>query len=201
MPIPIGIQSKAMGVDLFYAPLSPACLDLLRSPTANRSRNAFEQSLLLLMRSMIPAQLKVILLADRGFGRTELARFCQTHGFSNVIRIQPNVHVRCASFTGKLIDYPVHKGISTAQPNKRRTARESHSRSVLCSSGCQSLQPQRYGPLLPQQRRPGQTGDESECALCAIAADAAMHQAAAFAGPGIPSANCTNCSAVSGLEK
>jgi hypothetical protein len=34
MPIPIGIQSKAMGVDLFYAPLSPACLDLLHSPTA-----------------------------------------------------------------------------------------------------------------------------------------------------------------------
>jgi hypothetical protein len=77
----------------------------------HRSRNAFEQSLLLVMRSMIPAQVKVILLADRGFGRTELARFCQTHGFSYVIRIQPNVHVRCASFTGKLIDYPVHKGI------------------------------------------------------------------------------------------
>ena len=35
MPIPIGIQSKAMGVDLFYAPLFPAGLDLLRSPTAN----------------------------------------------------------------------------------------------------------------------------------------------------------------------
>jgi len=77
----------------------------------HRSRNAFEESLLLVLRDMIPQQVNVILLADRGFGRTELARFCQTHGFRYVIRIQPNVHVRCATFSGKLIDYPVHKGI------------------------------------------------------------------------------------------
>ncbi len=77
----------------------------------HRSRNAFEESLLLVLRSMIPAGQRVILLADRGFGRTELARFCQHHGFDYVIRIQPNVHVRCASFSGKLLDYPVRKGI------------------------------------------------------------------------------------------
>lgn len=77
----------------------------------HRSRNAFEESLLLVLRSMIPAGRKVILLADRGFGRTELARFCQGHGFDYVIRIQPNVHVRCESYRGKLLDYPVRKGI------------------------------------------------------------------------------------------
>ena len=77
----------------------------------HRSRNAFEESLLLVLRSMIPPGRKVIVLADRGFGRTELARFCQNHGFDYVIRICPDVHVRCASFSGKLIDYPVHKGI------------------------------------------------------------------------------------------
>lgn len=77
----------------------------------HRSRNAFEESLLLVLRSMIPQQVKVILLADRGFGRTELVRFCQKQGFSYVIRIQPKVHVNCASYKGKLIDYPVHKGI------------------------------------------------------------------------------------------
>jgi hypothetical protein len=75
------------------------------------SRNAFEESLLLVLRTMIPREIKVILLADRGFGRTELARFCQHHGFDYIIRIQPNVHVRCVSYTGKLLDYPVHKGI------------------------------------------------------------------------------------------
>ena len=35
----------------------------------HRSRNAFEESLLLVLRSMIPDGQRVILLADRGFGR------------------------------------------------------------------------------------------------------------------------------------
>lgn len=77
----------------------------------HRSRNAFEESLLLTLGSMIPDKIKVILLADRGFGRTELARFCQNQRFSYVIRIQPNVHVDGESYKGKLLDYPVHKGI------------------------------------------------------------------------------------------
>lgn len=77
----------------------------------HRSRNAFEESLLLVLRDMIPAGQKVIILADRGFGRTELARFCQRQGLDYVIRINPDVHVRCASYAGKLLDYPVHKGV------------------------------------------------------------------------------------------
>jgi hypothetical protein len=77
----------------------------------HRSRNAFEESLLLVLRSMIPRRQRVILLADRGFGRTELARFCQAQHFDYVIRIQPDVRVQCASYTGKLLDYPVRKGM------------------------------------------------------------------------------------------
>ena len=77
----------------------------------HKSRNSFEEALLLVLRDMIPKTIPVILLADRGFGRTELARFCQRHGFDYVIRIQPNVYVRSASYTGKLLDYPVKKGV------------------------------------------------------------------------------------------
>lgn len=77
----------------------------------HKSRNAFEESLLLVLRSMIPQGQKVILLADRGFGRTELARFCQNQGFDYIIRVGPKVHVSCAGYEGKLSDYPVHKGI------------------------------------------------------------------------------------------
>jgi hypothetical protein len=77
----------------------------------HRSRNAFEESLLLVLRSMVPASQQVIVLADRGFGRTELARFCQNQHVDYVIRIRPDVHVRSASYKGKLIDYPVRKGI------------------------------------------------------------------------------------------
>jgi len=78
----------------------------------HRSRNAFEESLLLTLRSMIPASVKVILLADRGFGRCALAAFCRRHGFSYLIRIGPKVNVKFNGFCGKLLDYPVHKGIA-----------------------------------------------------------------------------------------
>jgi hypothetical protein len=47
----------------------------------HRSRNSFEEALLLLLRSMIPESIQGVILADRGFGRTELARFCQHHHF------------------------------------------------------------------------------------------------------------------------
>ncbi len=78
----------------------------------HRSRNAFEESLLLVLRDMIPRTAKVVILADRGFGRTALATFCQQQGFGYVIRIQPSVTVRLQGFRGKLLDYPVKKGIA-----------------------------------------------------------------------------------------
>jgi hypothetical protein len=78
----------------------------------HRSRNAFEEALLLVLRDMIPRPLQVIILADRGFGRTALATFCQRQGLGYVIRIQPTVTVRLRGFHGKLLDYPVYKGIA-----------------------------------------------------------------------------------------
>jgi hypothetical protein len=78
----------------------------------HRSRNAFEESLLLVLRDMIPRSIKVVILADRGFGRTALASFCQKQGFGYLIRIQPSVTVRLKGFHGKLLDYPVKKGIA-----------------------------------------------------------------------------------------
>jgi len=78
----------------------------------HRSRNAFEESLLLVLRDMIPLTVKVVILADRGFGRTALATFCQKYSFGYVIRIQPKVTVRLRGFRGKLLDYPVKKGIA-----------------------------------------------------------------------------------------
>jgi hypothetical protein len=53
----------------------------------------------------------IILLADRGFGRTELARVCQALGMHYVVRITPDVYIRCARYQGKLLDYPVKRGI------------------------------------------------------------------------------------------
>jgi hypothetical protein len=100
-----GVVLKGRSVPICWASTTNHVYD------GHRSRNAFEESLLLVLRSMIAPEIKVILLADRGFGRTELARFCQRHGFHYIIRIGPKVQVRTARFCGKLLDYPVHKGI------------------------------------------------------------------------------------------
>jgi Transposase DDE domain len=77
-----------------------------------KSQNNLEEGIIRLLRSLVPDRVRIILLADRGFGRTELAR---TLGglirVSFVIRVKPDVVVRHPRFTGKLVDYPVRKGM------------------------------------------------------------------------------------------
>ena len=75
-----------------------------------RSQNNLEYGLLRALRTMIPDSTQVVLLADRGFGRTEMARECQKLGFDYILRIKPDVYVRCQEFTGKLLDLPVKVG-------------------------------------------------------------------------------------------
>jgi hypothetical protein len=79
----------------------------------HKSRNGFEESLLLLLRALIPKELgiQIVILADRGFGRTELGRFCQHYGFHYVIRIQPKVKIQVGSLRTRLDLYPVFRGI------------------------------------------------------------------------------------------
>ena len=60
---------------------------------------------------MIPAGVSVIVLADRGFGRTELAAHLPGAGLRYVIRIKPDVTVGPARIRGVLRDYPTHKGM------------------------------------------------------------------------------------------
>jgi hypothetical protein len=76
-----------------------------------RSQNSFEEGLLRLLLSMLPPGVTVILLADRGFGRTELAKTCRELKVRYLIRIKPDVRVAHPSYTGKLCDYPVRKGM------------------------------------------------------------------------------------------
>ena len=76
-----------------------------------RSQNSLEYGLLRLLRTMIPEKTQVVILGDRGFGRTEMARECQTLGFDYILRIRPDVYVRHSEFTGKLLDLPVRVGM------------------------------------------------------------------------------------------
>jgi len=83
----------------------------------HKSQNNLEEGLLRLLRDMIPESVEIVLLADRGFGRTELARTCQHLGFHYVIRIRPDVWIQCSSYRGKLLDYPVRKGMQRLLKN------------------------------------------------------------------------------------
>lgn len=76
-----------------------------------RSRNTFEESLLRLLVTMLPAGVRVILLADRGFGRAALARTCGGLRLRYLIRIKPDVRVAHPSYTGRLDEYPIRKGM------------------------------------------------------------------------------------------
>jgi hypothetical protein len=75
-----------------------------------RSQNNLEYGLLRALRTMVPDSTQVVLLADRGFGRTEMARECQKLKFDYILRIRPEVYVRSEEFTGKLLDLPVRIG-------------------------------------------------------------------------------------------
>lgn len=75
-----------------------------------RSQNSLEEGLLRLLRSLVPAGVRIILLADRGFGRAELAKTCRAIGVSFVIRIKPDVRVRHPRYTGRLDDFPIRPG-------------------------------------------------------------------------------------------
>jgi hypothetical protein len=84
--------------------ITSVCLGL------RKSQNNLEEGLLRLLKSLPPEWMTVIVVADRGFGRTELARTCQQMGFHYVIRIKPTVHVECGEFRGKLDLLPVKRG-------------------------------------------------------------------------------------------
>jgi Transposase DDE domain len=75
-----------------------------------RSQNSLEEGLLRLLRSLVPAGVRVIVLADRGFGRAELAKTCRDIGVSFVFRIKPEVRVRHPRYRGRLDDYPIRPG-------------------------------------------------------------------------------------------
>src|SRR5262249_14762572 len=52
------------------------------------SQNNLEDGLRRLLRALIPNSVRGLVLADRGFGRTELARTCQQLGFRYAVRLK-----------------------------------------------------------------------------------------------------------------
>lgn len=77
-----------------------------------RSRNALEERLLRRLKDLLAPSARVIILADRGFGRAEWAAVCQELGFRYVVRIKPDVTIACSRYRGVLRKYPVKRGIA-----------------------------------------------------------------------------------------
>lgn len=76
----------------------------------HRSQNTFEESLLRMFVTMLPQRVRVIILADLGFGRAELAKTCHDLRVWYLIRIKPDMRVAHPSYTERLNEYPLKKG-------------------------------------------------------------------------------------------
>ena len=75
-----------------------------------RSQNNIEYGLLRVLRTMIPESVQLVILADRGFGRADMARECQKLGVFYIIRIEPTVYIKGHGFAGRLRDFPIRPG-------------------------------------------------------------------------------------------
>ena len=67
-------------------------LTVMKDDLKNK-RNAYEDACLKRLAEVLPAGVKVTILADRGFGDTKLFSYLQTLGFDYVIRFRGNTHV------------------------------------------------------------------------------------------------------------
>jgi hypothetical protein len=65
-----------------------------------RSQNSLDEGLLRLLRTLIPASVEMVILADHGFGRPVWVAVCQELGFRDLVRIEPAVRVSGAGLRG-----------------------------------------------------------------------------------------------------
>lgn len=93
---------KGRSIPLFWTTVEPGGL--------YKQQTRLEQEMLSAFQDSLPKGLKVAVLADRGFGKTDLARHCQELDLDYLIRIQPNVRIRCERHTGLLKTYSVQSG-------------------------------------------------------------------------------------------
>jgi len=71
-------------------------LTVMKDDLKNK-RNAYEDACLKRLSEILPAGVKVTILADRGFGDTKLFGYLGTLGFDYVIRFRGNTHVTAVS--------------------------------------------------------------------------------------------------------
>jgi hypothetical protein len=76
----------------------------------NLHMNQIEQDVLFELRQLVPAALKVVILADRGFHKSRMFLYCRKMRFDYVIRIKADYSVKAKRFKGLLCELPVVPG-------------------------------------------------------------------------------------------
>jgi hypothetical protein len=74
------------------------------------SQNQLEQQLLESLRKAVPLSCPVVIVADRGFGRTDLFPFLKEQSLSYVIRVKGDVWIECPGYSGQLNHYALSPG-------------------------------------------------------------------------------------------
>lgn len=120
-----------------------------------KSQNNLGEGLLWLLRHLIPRGVPVILLADRGFGRTERAKLCRQLDFRYVVRIKPDVGVQGPEYRGLLKKYPVRKGMAVVWQGGRYRQDDPVTQNVVIRRK-EGLPPKRDEPwyLMTDLKRP-----------------------------------------------
>lgn len=123
-PLMVGLDwTKVRGVHVLMAAVIikgraiPLCWGSYADKTLGKSQNALEEALLLALKNMLGPEVKVMVLADRGFGRTELGRFCQRYHLDYIIRIQSKVWVKFDGQSARLDRYPIRRGACELHKN------------------------------------------------------------------------------------
>ena len=104
-----GLHSLAL-VAVFGGRGVPVLWQTVHERGLYKSQSRIEREMLTQLQRLLPPRKRVIILADRGFGKTDLARHCQQLRLDYVIRIKPNVRIDCEQHVGLLKTYEVRPG-------------------------------------------------------------------------------------------
>ncbi len=75
------------------------------------SQNVIEEDFFKALKRILPPNVEVVLLMDRGFDRVELLKFLEDLGFLYVIRVSTDIWIESKQFTGNLSDYRIWRGV------------------------------------------------------------------------------------------
>jgi hypothetical protein len=91
----------------------PLAWESYRDRVQGKSQNALEYGLLARLQAALPPGVRIVVLADRGFGRTAMAEVCQNLKLAYLIRVRADVTVRAPGphgWSGLLEKYPIRRG-------------------------------------------------------------------------------------------